>query len=360
MSSHQHVRFFSLVFVLLTGIILGFFIFRPFIAELFLALVLVVVAQPLHKSVMHTISHKALSAGITTLLVLLLIIVPASIVGTLLVKETVSFAGSFTTTDTSVADLVIRVDDALAHAIPYYHQGTISPTSSAVYIEQVLKWFVNNIQGIFSNVLEWIVSTAIVLLALYYLFKDGDQLYAYALDTSPLDDDLDRRIGREIASIIQAVISGRVIVGIVQGVATYVGFIFFGISNPLILSAVVSIIAILPLLGPMIIILPIVLYQFVLGHMFVAIGLLLWGLFVVGLIDNFLGPILIHSKTRIHPFIVLIAILGGFHIFGPIGFVAGPVVVGIVAVLFRILPLVYAELYTSRKRPVRTRVVRKA
>lgn len=60
--------------------------------------------------------------------------------------------------------------------------------------------------------------------------------------------------------------------------------------------------------------------------MFNLIGLLIWGICAVGLVDNFLGPILIERGVQIHPFIILLSVLGGIAFFGPIGFVAGPVV----------------------------------
>jgi len=166
---------------------------------------------------------------------------------------------------------------------------------------------------------------------------------ASILFVSPLKDSLDRKIGQEIASVMRAVMSGRIIVGIIQGLVAYLGFIFFGVSNSILLAALVTIIAILPLIGPLFVIIPVALYQISFGFYLPAIGLILWGVFIVGLIDNIVGPILIESKTNLHPFLVLIAILGGFGLFGPVGFIAGPVLLGVVYALFRTFPLIYNE-----------------
>jgi len=354
MSSQNHIRLFFLVAILIIGGVLGFFVLRPFIEEIFLAVVIVVVAHPIHTIVRKAISHKNLAAGISTVAVLLLIIIPISLVGTLLVRETVDFATSFTENGAPITEALTQLDEFLAEHIAAYNVGTLSPASSGAYMRQVANWAAQNLQGIFSNVFTWFVSTAIMLLALFYLFKEGDVLYKHMLKASPLDNKFDNIIGHRIASIMRAVIRERLIVGIIQGAAAYLGFVFFGIDHAMLLAAVTTIIAILPLVGTMFVILPVALYQLAIGAMLPAIGLILWGTFIVGLVDNIVGPLLIHDRTNIHPFIVLIAILGGFQLFGPVGFVAGPVVIGVVYVLFDLLPVVYEKVGATATRSRRT------
>lgn len=329
--------------MLIIGIVLLFFVFRPFLAEIFLAIVLVVIAFPLYKKVRGVLPSDSWASFVSTIIILLLIIAPISFIGTLLVKEAVSFTASFDSTEQSITNVVTKTDNFLATKISTYSPGTISVDSTARYIEGAVKWLANNLQGIFSNIFEWLVSIVIMLLALYYLFKDGSKFYEGVLYVSPLDDEVDKKIGHEVASIMRAVITGRIVVGLVQGLAAYLGFLFFGIDQALLLSALVTIIAVMPLIGPLVVIVPVALYQLAIGAFLPGVGLVLWGVFVVGLVDNVIGPLMIHNKTNLHPFVVLIAILGGFQIFGLVGFVAGPVLVGIVYALSRTLPLVYAE-----------------
>ena len=71
-----------------------------------------------------------------------------------------------------------------------------------------------------------------------------------------------------------------------------------------------------------------------------AIGLAVWGIFVVGLADNFLKPILMNRGVRLQPLLVLLSVLGGLAFFGPIGFIAGPVIVSLGFSLLRLYPLV--------------------
>lgn len=342
-TSDKHIRLIWISALLIIGIILGFFIIKPFLSEIFLAIVLAIVAYPIHSHIKKRIPTAGLASFMTSIFVLLVVVVPLSLVGTLVVKELVSFATSFGTEGQSLVDAISRLDTALANRISLYDAGTLSVETTEAYVGDIMRWLADNLQNIFTNILDWFISIAILLLALYYLLKDGDKVYKGILYTSPLEDSLDETIGKEIVSIIRAVISGRLVVGLVQGFATYLGFIFFGIENALLLATLAALLAILPLLGPILVIIPVSLYQFALGDTFPGVGLMLWGLIVVEFIDNVLGPILIHSRTNLHPFVVLISILGGFHVFGPVGFVAGPVVVGIVYALFRTMPMIYRE-----------------
>jgi len=82
--------------------------------------------------------------------------------------------------------------------------------------------------------------------------------------------------------------------------------------------------------------LPIIAILFFTGDVFIGVGLLIWAVTIVGLVDNLLGPYLMSRGNNMHPFIILISVLGGLSLFGPIGFLVGPVVVTLFLVLLEI------------------------
>ena len=92
----------------------------------------------------------------------------------------------------------------------------------------------------------------------------------------------------------------------------------------------------IPGIGTTIVTVPAIVYLFFTGQMFSAIGLLVWSVLIVGLVDNFIGPYLISRGNNLHPFIILISVLGGISLMGPIGFVIGPVIVTLFVVLLEI------------------------
>ena len=83
----------------------------------------------------------------------------------------------------------------------------------------------------------------------------------------------------------------------------------------------------MPGVGTTIVTAPAIVYLFFTGPPVNAIGLLIWSMLVVGLVDNLIGPYLISRGNNLHPFIILISVLGGISLIGPVGFVIGPVVV---------------------------------
>ena len=78
---------------------------------------------------------------------------------------------------------------------------------------------------------------------------------------------------------------------------------------------------------------PAVVFLWVTGSVGSAIGLTIWAVVAVGLVDNLLSPYLVSGKTKMHGLLILLAILGGIQLFGPIGFIVGPTILAGLMVL---------------------------
>lgn len=105
------------------------------------------------------------------------------------------------------------------------------------------------------------------------------------------------------------------------------------------MGSIASFGALIPSVGTSIIFVPAVLYLIFQGNIVFAVGLTIWGMLAVGLIDNLLGPYLMSRGNTLHPFLVLLSVLGGISLFGPIGFIIGPVVVSLLMVLLELYTL---------------------
>ena len=135
---------------------------------------------------------------------------------------------------------------------------------------------------------------------------------------------------------MRAVVSGTVLLALIKGTLAAIGFSLFGIERAILWGSLASVGALMPGIGTSVVTLPAVAYLFLFGEMTSAIGLLIWSLTVVGLIDNLIGPYLISRGNNMHPFIILIAVLGGISLMGPVGFIIGPVIVTLFLVLLEI------------------------
>ncbi len=214
------------------------------------------------------------------------------------------------------------------------------PESAVVNIDQYIKSgldiFIQNIGSLFTNAIKILVDTFIFLLALYYLLKDGKTIKNKIIELSPLSDVYDVIVFDKLEIATNSIIRGNLTVALVQGILTSIGFLFFGVPSAVLWGLVTVVAALVPSVGTSLVILPAIVYLFVVGKAASAFGLLVWGMLAVGLIDNVLGPKLIGRNVRLHSFLILLSILGGISFFGPIGFLLGPLTLNLFLTLFEI------------------------
>ena len=119
---------------------------------------------------------------------------------------------------------------------------------------------------------------------------------------------------------------GNIVVAIVQGALGGLIFWVLGIHAPLLWAVLMAFLSLLPAVGTALVWLPVALYFLATGAHWQGLILIAYGVFVIGLVDNVLRPVLVGKDTRMPDYIVLIATLGGMAVFGPNGFVIGPLI----------------------------------
>jgi predicted PurR-regulated permease PerM len=199
------------------------------------------------------------------------------------------------------------------------------------YAQQTFGWVLNNV-GQFSQGIATIgLGIFVWLLAFYYFLRDGHRLKELFIIFSPLSDKYDNEIVNRVVTAVKAVVGGSLIVAVLQGIAAGVGLWIFGVPAPAIWGSVSIIAALVPTVGTALVMIPAVGYLFILGQTLPAVGLLLWALIVVNLIDNFLRPKLMAKGINVHSLAILLSVLGGIAFFGPMGFLTGPIIVAMLA-----------------------------
>jgi predicted PurR-regulated permease PerM len=204
------------------------------------------------------------------------------------------------------------------------------------YLKQGLSWLLQHLGSVFGSFVKTAASSFLFLIALYYLLKDGRKFKAVIIALSPLSDTDDETISQKLAVAIHSVMKGSLLIAFIQGVLTSVGFAIFGVPNAVLWGSVAAIAALIPGIGTALVLIPAILFLFLRGEAFSGVGLIVWGMGAVGLIDNFLGPKLVGRGTQLHPLIILLSVLGSIVFFGPIGFLLGPL---IMSLLFALLDI---------------------
>ena len=334
--NHQKSELYFLL-ILLAGIfVLVFFIFKPFLFALILAIVFATVFQPLHTRILAmTRERKELAALLATISVLIVIVAPLTFLGIQIFQEATGLYSSITLNGgaTNLSRGISEYLQSLTRFSPVPIE--FSPDINQ-YLKQGLSWLLQHLGPFFANVAQAMVGVFMFLFALYYLFKDGRKLKAAVVALSPLQDIHNETIFNKLSLSINSVIKGSLAVALVQGTLTAIGFAIFGIPNAALWGSIAAITALIPGIGTALVLLPAILYLYFSGKTLFAVGLLVWGVVAVGLVDNFLGPKLASRGIRLHPFLILLSILGGISFFGPLGFLLGPLVLSLLFALLEI------------------------
>jgi len=133
-----------------------------------------------------------------------------------------------------------------------------------------------------------------------------------------------------------AVIASAAVTAAVQAVAAMVGFLIARVPSPFFFTLVTFFLAFVPAIGAAVVCLFAALLLLVSGHLYLAAFLALWGLIVVGLVDNLVKPLLIRRGLEIHGVVVFFSLIGGIATFGAIGLLVGPLMVALFLALLRI------------------------
>jgi len=337
---NQKIQLHFLLVVLLATFVLSWFIFQPFIYALVLAAVFASVFQPLNRKILEKLGgQKALSALLTMLIVTVVIFTPL----TFLVLQIFDEANHLYISISSTSGVnSLNGEDGL---INYLEKqiGVLQDWFPALqnnfvdvgeYSKNIASWIIQHLGSIFSGFAKMAVSSFIFLIALFYFLRDGARFKNTIKIISPLADSDDEIIIQKLKKSVDSVLKGSLIVALIQGVLTAVGFLFFGIPNPVLWGGLATIAALIPGIGTALVIIPAVIFLFISGSFYPALGLLAWGVIVVGLVDNIIRPQLIGRDVEIHPLLVLLSVLGGIAFFGPIGFILGPLTVSLLLALF--------------------------
>lgn len=335
----QHPHYF-LLFCLAASLVVVYFIIQPFLGSLILAAVFAFLFQPLYQKLMRYLRERAsLAALMTTIIAIVLVMLPITLLGTQIFKESSQLYHNLAG---GGRDSFIRaVENTLGHIRGIVPIPESFELDFGQYARQGLEVLAQNLGAVFSSFARILLNTFVFLTAFYFFLKDGRKLKDYFVALSPLADRDDELIVSRLQSAVSAAVKGNLAIGLIQGALTGVGFALFGVPNAVLWGTVAAIAALIPGIGTALMITPAMIYLFFTGNTFGGVGLLVWGLTAVGLIDNFLGPKLVGRGTQLHPLAVFLAVLGGMAFFGPLGFLVGPLVMS--------LSLALIDIYFSLK-----------
>jgi predicted PurR-regulated permease PerM len=174
-----------------------------------------------------------------------------------------------------------------------------------------------------------------MLFVLFFVLRDGPALAQRVVRMLPIEERMRGKLWQHLKEVTRAVFMGIGVTALVQGALVGVGFWIAGLPSALVFGVLAALFALVPLVGTVIVWGPGALYLASQGDYGHAIFLTLWGTFAVGMVDNFLRPLLISGRVEVPTLAVFIGVMGGLQAFGFIGLFVGPIVLGLLVALFR-------------------------
>ena len=367
-----------LAIILLVGAVF-FQVMAQFFVPMFLACVLLVVFQPLHRWILQKLpTHPRVAALITTVLILLVVILPLTGLGWNayvelhrmfapqggVVATTSENAVTGGTPETAAApDAVAATEDktefldnvkqlAREARDKFYQISNIKISNEAVdeMIASGKKFLTAKAISGLQSAIGILVGLAIMVISLYYFLADGPTMIDAVMELSPLDYRYEQELLERFGNVSRAVVVATLLSAVVQGTLAGFGYAFALTSEaPIFLLIVITMTtAMVPFVGAAFTWICvcgwIYLYgehvvdnKIVVGDPRTAILLAIYCAIVVSQIDNVIKPFVLHGQSKLHPLLALLSILGGVQVLGPVGILVGPMVVSFLQALLNML-----------------------
>jgi predicted PurR-regulated permease PerM len=345
----EHIFLIFILFLTFLSIYLLYQILSPFLSSIVWAILLAMVFYPLFQKLQRLLKQRGiLSALIMTLLVLVVIVLPFTLLMASLASEVVSLyhqveeiikTGQLQAYFEKIKEVPL-LKWILARLGQHIDLSRTDPLPLILKnLNQISTFIFNQTTVLLKGFSTFIAGFFFTLLSLYYLFKDGSTLFEGLKKIAPLPAKEKDLLIQRFKDMIYATIYGGILIAIIQGVLGGLSFWVLGLPSPVFWGTAMALLSFIPIGGTALIWGPAAIVLLIGGAVLKGILLIGIGVFVISMVDNLLRPSFISSRTNIHPLLLFFAVLGGVQAFGLIGLIAGP----LIATLFLTLIEIYIQ-----------------
>lgn len=312
--------------------VISFPLFRPLAWSALLSFF----AYPLYKILYsRTFSGRwsNLAAGITTAAILLLLVVPAGLMGTLIAREGIKVYGR-------VADLLLHLEGSEVPTMIDFLPKAVSVRLEPFVehfkfigdaIRQAGRWFAVWIasvsRGFLGNAFRMIYQLIVIAVASFYMLRDGHKILGYVKEILPLPAEERDDLFGKASQILQAVVYGITFTAGIQATLGGLGWWLAGLPSAPLFAGAMFILAMIPFVGTPMVMLPGAIYLVATGDVKTGLILGAWAILVVSTIDNFMRPLFISEGSKVHILIIFIGVIGGLAAWGFLGLFCGPLII---------------------------------
>jgi len=339
----QNILFFTAL-ILVT--LLFLYLLMPFFFPVFWAAVIAGISTPLFRRVNGKLNRPTLSAAIVLAMVIVIIILPGGIIGTLLFSESLQMYSAMNTEGDDIGKSIETITGAIRNN-PYVARLHLDEKFLTDKFSEIARSISNfmfvHLKDLTQNTLLFVVQFAVMLYTLFFFIRDGDKFLGMAIKFITFGENREEILYERFAATARATLKVTLIIGGLQGFLGGLIFWFTGIEGALVWGAVMVFTAIVPVVGCSIIWAPAGVIMLLTGHTWEGVLILAAGVFVISMVDNLLRPVLLGRDVQMHPLLIFLSTLGGISLFGFSGFVIGPIITSLLLAIWAMYDQFYRD-----------------
>jgi predicted PurR-regulated permease PerM len=336
-------RVFNLAIVALLGYLL-FRIFQPFVGPILWAFLIAFLLYPVNDRLRKAVrGRKGVAAILLTLAVTLGIVAPATIGAVAFARQAVDLgralaqrASAYQVGGVQDIQRLPLIGPAMEWLQKHFAVDAAEVQDWAVHAAQnIVQFLLTHTRDVLLGALGFVGNLILMLFLLFFFFRDGDAMARRLKALVPMDPGRKDRLGKRLGDVTRAVVFGSVATAILQGITVGLAFAVTRLPSPVVFGALAAIASFIPVGGTAFVWGPAALYLLSQGASGRAIFMAAWGALVVGMVDNFVRPLLVSGRAALGTLTVFFGVLGGLAAFGMIGLFLGPVILALVLALIQ-------------------------
>jgi predicted PurR-regulated permease PerM len=346
-----------LVIFLAVALYACYWIVAPFLKPIIMAILVGLLAFPAHERLVSALrGRETVASLISCLLVSLVILIPTLVLLVAVLKQGVNYSVIVKdwATQENIQHLMSYpwVQEVHSRLITILPQGALDHDNLRTKAVEAARYVGRQFAGVSTSILgsltRFIVNFLLLLFVLFFVLRDHNKLIEFLHRALPLSRSEEDTLFHEVKAVSKSALLGSLLTAVTQGIVGGFGLWLAGFPG-IFWGAVMAFTSLIPLVGTALIWIPAALYLLVTGEIEWAIFMLLWGVLVVGSIDNFLRPLFMRGASM-NTVVIFFSLIGGLQVFGLIGLVYGPLIFSIALVLFKLYESEFSEFLDLQNR----------
>lgn len=339
------------ILILILLVLIGcYFVFRPFLMEILVAAILSSIFYKPYEKLAHLFGNRRQLAALAMCLFLVIVIIVPTV--NLLVyaagKSVVAYSQTVDFFNQHNFNQVIETQVLNSDVVKQFNFFGLNSQDQG-FKETVLNvlrsssdWLISGATYAAKETANFVISLVLIILSMFFFFVDGKNILKRFSSLSPLPSKYDQEIFSKFRAVSYTTFVSTFVTAVAQGLVGAIGFAIVGF--PAFLAGVlVALLSLLPYLGSMIFYVPVGLYYLAVGKIWQGVFVLLWGLLVIGTIDNIIRTYMIKGKVAVNPIFAFFSILGGIALFGFWGMILGPLIIALAVTIFHIYEIEFHD-----------------